>query len=180
MKIKNAIGATLLGTSLLANAAPAPHKTNIYNDTKPVTDTTFNGKTPDQVCREVGNVSRMIMDKSERKLVACVGGKPALPEVLKATYNPKITPNGTYSINIFDEDKVNNHGVPMNYAMHVNLPHTKNNALWVHEGLIWMDSGKYRTSNGCIGIHYTFAEKLYNVMNASRESGKPVSITIKD
>lgn len=161
MDIKKLASSTLLATSL----ASAPALAADPNNTKPVTLKTFNGKTAAQVCANYKNETRMIMDRSENALVACHNGKPAIPQILRVTYNPKITPvKGTYKIDKFDDDKVNHKGVAMPYAMHVDLPHTKYNALWVHEGRIWMPNGKLRVSNGCVGVHHKYSQALFNVM----------------
>lgn len=117
-------------------------------------------------------------------MVACQGRKSLFKYAFRATSNPSNTPISTpdrpsYTIDKFVEDKRNHEDQAMPWAMHVDMPHTTLNAIWIHQGRLVERNGDKRISTGCIGIHKTQAPILFNTLKAARNSGKKVTITIK-
>lgn len=183
MNFKKFAQATLISSSLLASAQAADRTpqstTNAANNNAKTTSALFNGKTSSEICKSIGNKAHMIMDKSEGKLIACQNGKP-VSKILNATSNPKITLPGTYKIDAFNATKTNHNKAPMPYAMHVNMPQTKNNAIWVHEARLLEPNGNKRISSGCIGIHYKESKQLFDTMKSIHQKGENITITIQE
>lgn len=166
MKISQAIAGAILG-SALSLSSPVDAQSTHPNDIKPVVAEKFNNKTLSQACQDtISNFQdqvRIIVDKSEGKLIICQNKKPLYPHILRSTSNPSITPTGTFPIDYFKN------GGLTPYGMHVDT-NVGRDAIFIHRGTIWEGSGKYRVSSGCVGLHHTHAQNVHDLLLQTRNN----------